>query len=40
MSFSNVQLLDRLKFYAGFEINDQLGSSLTDHEMTEIHYKK
>ena len=34
------QLLDRLKFYAGFEINDQTGSSLTDHEMTDIHYNK
>ena len=36
----NVQLLERLKFYAGFEINDQSGSSLTDHEMTDIHYKR
>ena len=35
-----VQLLERLKFYAGFEINDQSGSSLTDHEMTDIHYNK
>ena len=35
-----LQLLERLKFYAGFEINDQLGSSLTDHEMTDIHYNK
>lgn len=34
------QLLDRLKFYTGFEINDQTGSSLTDHEMTDIHYNK
>ena len=27
-----------LKFYAGFEINDQTGEALTDHEMTDIHY--
>ena len=35
-----LQLLERLKFYAGFEINDQSGSSLTDHDVTEMHYKK
>ena len=34
------QLLERLKFYAGFEINDQSGSSLTDHDMTDVHYKR
>lgn len=34
------QLLERMKFYAGFEINDQTGSSLTDHEMTDAHYDK
>ena len=34
------QLLTRLQFYAGFEINDHTGSSLTDHEMMELHYKK
>jgi len=34
------QLLGRLKFYAGFEISDQTGSALTDHEMTDIHYNK
>ncbi len=34
------QLLERLKFYSGFEINDQTGSPLTDHEMTDIHYDK
>ena len=34
------QLLERLKFYAGFEISDQSGASLTDHEMTDIHYNK
>ena len=33
-------MLERLKFYSGFEINDQTGSSLTDHEMTDIHYNK
>ena len=35
-----IQLLERLKFYAGFEINDQSGTSLTDHEMTDVHYKR
>ncbi len=34
------QLLTRLQFYAGFEINDHTGTSLTDHEMMEIHYQK
>ena len=34
------QLLGRLKFYTGFEISDQTGSALTDHEMTDIHYNK
>ena len=29
-----------LKFYAGFEINEQTGEALTDHEMTDIHYDK
>jgi intron-binding protein aquarius len=28
-----------LKFYTGFEINDQTGEALTDHEMTEMHYE-
>ncbi|CAH1791178.1 unnamed protein product [Owenia fusiformis] len=32
------QLLDMLKFYAGFEINEQTGEALTDDEMTDIHY--
>ncbi|XP_066279598.1 RNA helicase aquarius-like [Branchiostoma lanceolatum] len=32
------QLLDRLTFYAGFEINDQTGEALTDHNMTDLHY--
>ena len=27
-----------LKFYTGFEINDQTGEALTDHEMTDQHY--
>jgi intron-binding protein aquarius len=34
------QLLDRVKFYAGFEINDQTGAALTDHEMVDLHYDK
>ncbi|XP_005185025.2 RNA helicase aquarius [Musca domestica] len=34
------QLLDMLKFYSRFEINDVTGDSLTDHDMTQIHYKK
>ncbi|KQS39226.1 RNA helicase aquarius isoform X2 [Drosophila erecta] len=29
-----------LKFYTRFEINDVTGSSLTDHDMTQLHYKK
>lgn len=29
-----------LKFYCGFEINDHTGESLTDHDMTEIHYDR
>lgn len=34
------QLLDTLKFYSRFEINDETGDALTDHDMTQIHYKK
>ncbi|KAK2567367.1 RNA helicase aquarius [Acropora cervicornis] len=34
------QLLDMLKFYTGFEINDVTGMALTDHEMVDIHYTK
>nr|XP_019560772.2 RNA helicase aquarius-like [Aedes albopictus] len=34
------QLLDMLKFYARFEINDETGDPLTDHDMTQIHYSK
>ncbi|ELT95764.1 hypothetical protein CAPTEDRAFT_198998 [Capitella teleta] len=33
-----LQLLEMLNFYTGFEINDQTGEALTDHEMTELHY--
>lgn len=29
-----------LKFYAKFEINDETGDALTDHDMTQIHYNK
>ncbi|EDO34933.1 predicted protein [Nematostella vectensis] len=34
------QLLDILKFYTGFEINDVSGMPLTDHEMVDNHYNK
>ncbi|XP_054727930.1 RNA helicase aquarius [Anastrepha obliqua] len=34
------QLLDMLKFYTCFEISDVTGDSLTDHQMTQLHYKK
>uniref|UniRef100_A0A665WPG2 Uncharacterized protein n=1 Tax=Echeneis naucrates TaxID=173247 RepID=A0A665WPG2_ECHNA len=34
------QLLDMLKFYAGFEINDQTGNALTQKEMTTLHYDR
>ncbi|XP_059617588.1 RNA helicase aquarius [Phlebotomus argentipes] len=34
------QLLDMLKFYARFEINDETGDALTDHDMTLLHYSK
>lgn len=29
-----------LKFYAGFEIDEQTGEALTDHELIDIHCKK
>ncbi|XP_077538456.1 RNA helicase aquarius [Haemaphysalis longicornis] len=32
------QLLERLKFYSKFEISDQTGEELTDHDMMQIHY--
>ncbi|CAG8795615.1 18257_t:CDS:2, partial [Cetraspora pellucida] len=31
------QLLEILKFYAGFEIHDHTGLALTDDQMTELH---
>jgi intron-binding protein aquarius len=34
------QLLDMLKFYARFEISDESGDPLTDHDMTQLHYSK
>ena len=34
------QLLEILKFYAGFEINDQTGMPLTANSVTSIHYDK
>lgn len=29
-----------LKFYTGFEINDQTGTALTEKEMTTLHYDR
>ncbi|XP_066599155.1 RNA helicase aquarius [Prorops nasuta] len=34
------QLLEMLKFYARFEISEETGDPLTDHDMTELHYTK
>lgn len=34
------QLLDMLKFYTRFEISDETGDPLSDHDMTQIHYSK
>lgn len=34
------QLLDMLKFYSRFEISDDTGDPLTDHDMTQIHYSR
>ncbi|KAF2905333.1 hypothetical protein ILUMI_00835 [Ignelater luminosus] len=34
------QLLEMLKFYARFEISDESGDPLTDHDMTQMHYSK
>ena len=34
------QLLNRLKFYCGFEINDQTGEALRERDMTDTHYKR
>ncbi|KAH0620568.1 hypothetical protein JD844_021170 [Phrynosoma platyrhinos] len=36
----DLELLDMLKFYTGFEINDQTGNALTENEMTTIHYDR
>lgn len=36
----NTQLLEMLKFYTKFEINDETGDALTDHDMTQLHYAK
>ncbi|RZF44564.1 hypothetical protein LSTR_LSTR001322 [Laodelphax striatellus] len=32
------KLLEMLKFYSRFEISDETGDPLTDHDMTQIHY--
>ncbi|KAJ3613227.1 hypothetical protein NHX12_019477, partial [Muraenolepis orangiensis] len=37
---SHLVLLDMLKFYTGFEINDQTGNALTQKEMTTLHYDR
>ncbi|XP_064403055.1 RNA helicase aquarius-like isoform X4 [Halichondria panicea] len=34
------QLLTRLRLYTGFEIDDQTGGALTDHQMTDQHYSR
>ncbi|KAL5274552.1 AQR family protein [Megaselia abdita] len=34
------QLIEMLKFYTRFEINDVTGESLTDNDMTQLHYSK
>ncbi|CAL1675407.1 unnamed protein product [Lasius platythorax] len=34
------QLLEMLKFYARFEISEETGNPLTDHDMTQLHYAK
>ena len=34
------QLLEMLKFYSRFEISDETGDPLTDHDMTQIHYSR
>ncbi|KAG7252563.1 hypothetical protein CRUP_001026, partial [Coryphaenoides rupestris] len=36
----DLELLDMLKFYTGFEINDQTGNALTQKEMTTLHYDR
>lgn len=38
--FLSFQLLEMLKFYARFEINDETGDCLSDHDMAQMHYKK
>ncbi|XP_050306133.1 RNA helicase aquarius isoform X2 [Anthonomus grandis grandis] len=35
-----MQLLEMLKFYTRFEINDETGDPLSDHDMTQLHYDK
>lgn len=36
--FFYFQLLDMLKFYTRFEISDETGDPLNDHDMTQFHY--
>ncbi|ENN70802.1 hypothetical protein YQE_12467, partial [Dendroctonus ponderosae] len=35
-----LQLLEMLKFYTRFEISDETGDPLSDHDMTQLHYIK
>lgn len=34
------QLVDLLQFYEGFEINDHVGTQLTDDEVLQSHYER
>jgi intron-binding protein aquarius len=35
-----LQLLDQLRFYTRFEINDQTGEALSQTDMTALHYQR
>ena len=35
-----LQLLDQLRFYTRFEINDQTGEALSQTDMTSLHYQR
>lgn len=36
----SLQLLQLLKFYARFEIDEESGDALTDNDMMKLHYEK
>lgn len=38
VNFLAFKLLELLQFYAKFEINDESGDPLTDHDMMQLHY--